>query len=262
MWITLVLIVLLILALVAPGLPHRHGNIAGRTWTISSMKQAALGILMYTADHNDHFPLRFTSNEELLEALGDYAKDLKTVTTRNPNGGQVIPNASLGGVHLSSVLDPARTALLYETEDWPDDGGRIFAFVDGHVRMMRDPGQVNLAPSPSTSVAPFPQMSVLDDAMSYRFMVGDTAYLLSWVKTRVFEVTIEKLGSEWIEVYTGTTMAMPVIRRRSDGLLVYLEQPWFQINKPAPPSGQLYYEVVTVMEDNVESEVVRLATVR
>jgi hypothetical protein len=226
------------------------------------MKQAALGLLIYAADHDDRLPPRFLTNQDLADAALPNTDHLEAVVTRNPNGGEVLPNRNLEGLHLSSVLDPPQTALLYETEEWPDDGGQIFGFVDGHVRRMRDPGQVNLDPSPGTSVAPFPQMSDLEEAMSFRITVGDTAYLLSWVKTRTYEVTIEKDNGEWQSVYTGTTMAMPILRRGKDDFKVYLVQPWFQIGKPEPQRGQSYYAVVTVTEDKVTTKLVLQATLR
>jgi hypothetical protein len=114
--------------------------------TLSNMKQLALALHTYAADNDGRLPAQFRTSADLRSALQGYGDlDASVFSTRNPAGGDIVPNDRLAGLAIDSIALPENTALLMETMPW-EDRTQTFAFVDGHVRRVTDVALVVLEP--------------------------------------------------------------------------------------------------------------------
>ncbi|MEX2243978.1 MAG: hypothetical protein WD716_09055 [Fimbriimonadaceae bacterium] len=265
-WTVLALGAIAVFAIVMPvidcGPPHR----AKLTTTISNFKQVALATHMYAVEHDDTLPMHFRSEQDLREHVMPYLERKQALRTLNPNGGSIVPNHEVAGMPLSSVVAPEVTALLNETERWPDNR-QVYAFVDGHVRAVTDTSLVRTEPGVSGgldfSMAVNPLTYKDDNALVYKFGIGDETYLLSWSHVRTFMVYVEEDTERgWEGRYEGTTMGVPHIRQSREHLKIFLPQPWFQLGESGPPpAGKDWYEVVTVDEDGVRHDLALMGTI-
>lgn len=108
-----------------------------RSQTTSNAKQVALGILMYSGDYDDKFPLA-QSTAQAQKAVMPYIKNTETWTTTNPKGGRLLYNTSLSGVEAVAIESPSETPLIWDEFEWPD-GGRVVGYTDGHVKVVMAP---------------------------------------------------------------------------------------------------------------------------
>lgn len=92
---------------------------------------------MYQADHDDKYPVNFSTNSEMSEVLFPYTKNDAIFLTINPEGGEMVPNEQLEGINAAEIMSMVDTVMLFETKDWPG-GGRNFAFTDGHAKYFRN----------------------------------------------------------------------------------------------------------------------------
>lgn len=137
-----VLLILLIWPAFQPGSSPEHRLHIG---TLSNFKQVATSVRLYMIDNDERFPPQFSTQEDLRDALASYELPELVYKTTNPNGGKMMPNSELAGIKLSAVLDPAETAMIYETKDWPD-GKVVIAAVDTSTRFVDSRDLINLDP--------------------------------------------------------------------------------------------------------------------
>jgi len=127
---------------------------ARRAACMNNLRQLAMAVHMYVADHQDQLPPD-------LAALGPYVPGGRLLTCPL-SGKPYVYNPAVAGRVLKTVTDTAQTPLFYDAPDSHPDGGGI-AYVDGHVQwwprdqfllMTRQPGTVP-APGPKV-VQPVP----------------------------------------------------------------------------------------------------------
>jgi len=102
--------------------------------TLSNIRQAALGTMLYAGDYDDVLPFA-QGTKTVWYVTYPYLKSHAFTKTLNPRGGQIQFNIGLGGSELSRIPAPAKTVLLFESEAWAD-GRRAVAFCDGHGSMV------------------------------------------------------------------------------------------------------------------------------
>lgn len=108
---------------------------SARTAALSNIKQAALSMIMYSADYDDVMPYVQTS-KTLVKVTAPYARDNSIWMSTHPKAsGPFRFNMSLAGVSMTDVPEPANTPMLYDNEVWPD-GKRLVAFTDGHAKFI------------------------------------------------------------------------------------------------------------------------------
>lgn len=95
---------------------------AERTKIISNAKQVAFGLMIYAADNDDNLP---SNQGKWQDSVFPYLKD------RSLMDGFVMV---FKGGNMLKVEDPANTILGYI----PGKGGRAIAYVDGHVKWIKD----------------------------------------------------------------------------------------------------------------------------
>jgi prepilin-type processing-associated H-X9-DG protein len=113
---------------------------AKRTTCLSNLKQLALGVMIYIADHDDKF--KFTE-ASLRKAVLTYTKNDKLWFC--PSGSQTVPaysvNTKLIGKAAAKLKDPANTVLLYEGSkgalNFRHGGYACVAFADGHAKVFK-----------------------------------------------------------------------------------------------------------------------------
>ena len=126
------------LAMIAKSPEKMQGSrdAATRTVILSNLKQLALGVMLYTDDHDDKMTLDQAS---LKKKLAAYLKNEKTWSGPDGKLLDVQFNPNLVGKSLASVAEPANTVLLsLGTKDKLQMFGNEtpIAFVDGHCRYM------------------------------------------------------------------------------------------------------------------------------
>jgi len=92
--------------------------------------QVGLGLQQYIQDNDEIYPPMHTP-AEFEAAVIPYVKDNQDFvcpTTHKP----FVPNASLSGVSLASIADPAST-VAFSDPDAHDDGIKTVGYADGHV---------------------------------------------------------------------------------------------------------------------------------
>jgi prepilin-type processing-associated H-X9-DG protein len=112
--------------------------------SVSNVKQAALGMMMYMADYDEQIPY-VQSTKSAIGVVRPYLKSDSVWTTFNPNGNRVLMAMNLAGVSFDEVESPSETPFLYEERAWPD-GSRIVAYFDGHVKTVSSAEWQALAP--------------------------------------------------------------------------------------------------------------------
>ena len=109
---------------------------AKKAATLSNMKQVGTGLAMYLTDHDEVYPSRFGSNNDLKEFLMPYVKNDGSFTSSNPNGGVFLPNGKLQKFSLNDVVDARNTIALFEENMWPNEG-KFYGFVDTHAKFLK-----------------------------------------------------------------------------------------------------------------------------
>ena len=106
-------------------------RIAGR----SHMRQLGTRILIYAGDHDDHFPLAMESARALRPVIIDRVEAPWLFKTTNPRGGEILGDARLGGRLTTSVKDPERAVMLFDSLPWPN-GSSPVCRVDGSAKTL------------------------------------------------------------------------------------------------------------------------------
>lgn len=242
-------VVLLLFFLDASCGPRSSSHLS--TGTLSNIKQLAMALRTYAADNNGLLPASFSTNEDIRAALASYDLDERIFETRNPDGGEILPNSELAGVKLSEVLEPDEIALLYETEPW-SNGRSIYAFATTSVRSISADSVVKLSPG-SLNPDAVPE----NNEITSRFRIGKSDYRLSGSGEPTFDVIIKKWdGKRWIVQYEGVSISGPIIKWESDKVVVFLKQPRTEIVGATQAPGPNRYERVTIDVNGVRSKLV------
>ncbi|MCW5943316.1 MAG: hypothetical protein KIS66_13875 [Fimbriimonadaceae bacterium] len=83
------------------------------------LRNGALVLLVYAADHDGRLPPRLRSLGELAPSLSEYVRDPNDLRSHNPNGGQILANDLLAARQPDRFLDPGRVLLLHDERLWP-----------------------------------------------------------------------------------------------------------------------------------------------
>ena len=237
--------------------PGRGTHAAPRTATMSNMKQLATALQRYAADNDDRLPADFSSNEDLRAALDSYGLDDSIFETRNPEGGQILPNSELASIELSGIHEPRDTALLYETRSWWIHSGSVYAFVDTSVRPVSPEAVIRFSPGP-----PAPDYVPVNKANLRRFRIGQEDYRIIECGEPEIEVSVEKWdGKRWVVLYKGVSSSDPIIEWERKTVSLYLRQPPTEIDGMAQVPGRGPLERVTVDKDGVRSRLVDGSTI-
>lgn len=106
---------------------------AQKTASLSNIKQAALAVLMYCGDNDDHMPY-VHSTGAVVKLTHPYLKDVSIWWTSD--GRRFLFNMAVSGVNASAIERPSETVLVY-AEKPRSDGTREVAFVDGHAKIVK-----------------------------------------------------------------------------------------------------------------------------
>lgn len=100
---------------------------------MSNAKQIAIGMIMYTTDYDDLTPwVQDTATAQVLTY--PYIKNIAVWKTQNPAASVFEYNLTAGGVRTDKMENPATLVMYFESKPW-EDGSRIVAYWDGHVRL-------------------------------------------------------------------------------------------------------------------------------
>ena len=105
-----------------------------QTSTLSNLKQAGLGLMMYMSDYDDNLPYA-QSTKAVWYVEFPYVKNVNVFKSYNPKGGEFRFNMGIAGVNGSSIPKPSEHVLLYEATPWAD-GRRCVVFCDGHGKLV------------------------------------------------------------------------------------------------------------------------------
>ncbi|HSI73665.1 MAG TPA: DUF4339 domain-containing protein [Fimbriimonas sp.] len=111
---------------------------AQKTASLSNLKQLSLGVIMYTTDWDDRYPLHMDSAVSLKPAIMPYIKNDMAFVSPHPKGSVYLGNPKLSAKNSAKVVDPATTILLYDSLPWQPRDVAVEAFADGHA-VARDP---------------------------------------------------------------------------------------------------------------------------
>jgi hypothetical protein len=106
---------------------------ARKTAALSNIKQVSLGIVMYTGDHNERFPLAMDSARTFGPVIDPYVKNRALFMSMNPAGGEILGNKKLSGKRFDKVVDAAQTIMIYDSLPWRGEKALV-GYTDGHAR--------------------------------------------------------------------------------------------------------------------------------
>lgn len=99
--------------------------------TMANAKQIALALMMYSATHDDKLPPQLSSAADLRTAAEPFGVASAQFLSKNPAGGEFLPNGSAEGLNLILLVQPELDILIYESTPWERDGGRVVGRFDG-----------------------------------------------------------------------------------------------------------------------------------
>ncbi len=97
--------------------------------TVVNAKQLSIGFMMYATDHDGWLP-NAPSTTRYQQVVFPYCKNNNLWKSKNPAGGSLTFNSSVGGANLISLERPEGIAMIYDSKPWKD-GSRVVGFVDG-----------------------------------------------------------------------------------------------------------------------------------
>jgi hypothetical protein len=109
-----------------------------RSATLSNAKDISLAVLMYATDYDNVLPPAFATTEDLRSSVAAYSTMELDFTSKNPDGGEFLPNSLLQGVDTMFVFDPTQAVLVYESLQWKWKNGRVVAYLDGSALFVED----------------------------------------------------------------------------------------------------------------------------
>jgi len=105
-----------------------------KTKGLSDLKQVAIATLMYVNDWDDIYPV-FKDPQKLHDAIHPYLKNREIWNTHNPKGTTFNYALNLANVNMTSIPEPSNAPMYFESGTW-QDGSRLVAFTDGHVKII------------------------------------------------------------------------------------------------------------------------------
>ncbi len=115
---------------------------SGRHSSLSNAKQIGTSTAIYLADHDDHFPVNFSTHLEMSDSLYDYTRSFELFEV--PTGGVFLPNPKIAGLDIKDLTDLDSTVLVYAEKKGPE--GYAVAFLDTHAKMVDDLSTLNFDP--------------------------------------------------------------------------------------------------------------------
>lgn len=103
-----------------------------KTVAIARAKQVAIATLMYSQDYDGLFPAAKTQ-AAFVNATYPYLKTREAYNDANPKKGSILFNFKLAKKKMTSIVNPAKTVMVYSEYAWPD-GGRVVGWADGHAK--------------------------------------------------------------------------------------------------------------------------------
>jgi hypothetical protein len=111
---------------------------AQKSATLSQAKNIAMSMLMYASDNDETLPPCFASTQDLKDAAMLYGPmEPIDFQSKNPAGGEFLPNPGAEALSLLRVLSPELAVLVYDSAPWERDGGRVVAYFDGHAKYVK-----------------------------------------------------------------------------------------------------------------------------
>lgn len=108
---------------------------AQRTATMRQAKDISMALAMYAVDNGDHMPHLFATTMDLSMATASYAPPgVLDYVSKNPEGGEFLPNPRAQGLDINTVLYPGDSVIVYDSQAWPRDGGRVVGLFDTSAR--------------------------------------------------------------------------------------------------------------------------------
>lgn len=123
--------------LVHPNEKPSPGKGASETVCLSNLKQLSLGMLMYSNDWDDAYPV---AGMDPMEVIQPYVKNRSLLRCPSDKSGKnsYSLNSLLFGKKTTSISEPGTTVGLYEGAkaklEFRHDGAANVGFVDGHVK--------------------------------------------------------------------------------------------------------------------------------
>lgn len=130
-----------------PEVMSKAKQAAKATACLSNVKQIALGVLMYSSDHNDMLPKTAAGWKA---SIMPYMKNERLFHCPEDNSGKVsyFMEPRVAGKSMTSIAAPQATALIVEGTPaktaFRHNGRASVAFVDGHAKIL-DPKAVQAA---------------------------------------------------------------------------------------------------------------------
>lgn|GEM_PF-4411061 len=112
----------------------KFSSFATEALALSNIKQLTIAALLYSEDNDDILP-QASDSTAVLSKLYPYTKSKELSKSLNPAGGQIRYNIHLSGVLDTTVNDPSKTPMFWDSNAWPD-GRMLIAFLDGHAQFM------------------------------------------------------------------------------------------------------------------------------
>ena len=108
---------------------------AKQAQSISNMRQIAIAIQMYAADHNDNLPDRL---DQLFPYLGPARPGVPSPVMRNPITGEWLGYLYVKpAANMREVKNSGTVPVLYEMVDGKRDPNGAIAYADGHVERVK-----------------------------------------------------------------------------------------------------------------------------
>lgn len=98
--------------------------------TLHDIEMCCLATVIYSSDYDDVLP--WPQDMTTVKAVTyPYVKNIGVWKSHNPNGGEFQFNMNLGGALFTSLKEPAKIPLYFESKPWPDQS-RAVAYCDGN----------------------------------------------------------------------------------------------------------------------------------
>ena len=134
----LLLLVFISVGLAIVGIRLKTDETRRKIITEDNLRQVAAALALYAESNDGRFPLAFKTRTDLKTIVlrAGFEQAILNQPTQVENG--LIPNEHLAGISAESVRSPVSTVTVSTLGYWYTDGGRTYAFVDGHVKSVPD----------------------------------------------------------------------------------------------------------------------------
>jgi len=112
---------------------------ASKSATLSEAKSISLALAMYAAEHDETMPASFMSTQDLRAAAEPYNNPgALTFLSKNPDGGEFLPNGLAEGLQMWRVVSPSEAILIYESVPWKSDNSRVVGRFDVSAKFIKE----------------------------------------------------------------------------------------------------------------------------